>query len=320
MQFVVRDFARRKKKERIIINFVHENIILNKSLNMKKYLMIPLMSILTLVANAQQKAEIAVSYDYNSITFNGAFATTKMTLLASASESKYFNDISLWNDSLKSTPDGQSKLRDILMKTCMTQGPDGSISIDMTKGPTKRVYTYVFTELKNEKLIHYDKWGGELGYYTESLDELSWEIIEDSTTTILGYECIMAVADYHGREWSAWFSPEVPIPFGPWKFHGLPGLILKAETNGFVFEATGIENTDRTMSPMYLTNEYSKVDRMRALSDDEYMKNNMESSLAAKFGGSVKIKRPVDENGNEIAAPVYDGRIYSLETDYLDKE
>lgn len=53
----------------------------------------------------------------------------------------------------------------------------------------------------------------------------------DSTADVLGYECVMAESDYHGRRWRAWFSPDLPLPFGPWKLHGLPGLILKAEAD-----------------------------------------------------------------------------------------
>lgn len=48
---------------------------------------------------------------------------------------------------------------DILQKACMTVEPDGSTSWDLTKGPVKKIYTYVFTNLADETLTLYDKFG-----------------------------------------------------------------------------------------------------------------------------------------------------------------
>jgi len=36
-----------------------------------------------------------------------------------------------------------------------------------------------------------------------------------------------AIIDYGGRHWVAWFSPDIPIINGPYKFTGLPGLIIR---------------------------------------------------------------------------------------------
>ena len=73
--------------------------------------------------------------------------TSKMSLLASTTKAKWFNDLSLWVDSLKSTPEGKAQYMEILKKSCMTVEPDGSTTWDLSKGPSKKVYTYVFTNL-----------------------------------------------------------------------------------------------------------------------------------------------------------------------------
>ena len=56
--------------------------------------------------------------------------------------------------------------------------------------------------------------------------------------TVAGYDCQRATAVFGGRTWEAWFAREVPIPEGPYKFYGLPGLIVKvADIRGqFAFE------------------------------------------------------------------------------------
>lgn len=273
------------------------------------------MCLVTIAAVAQEKAEILVSYECVSPNKMMKPVTSKMSLLASTTEAKWFNDLSLWVDSLKSTPEGKAQYMEILKKSCMTVEPDGSTTWDLSKGPSKKVYTYVFTNLADNGVTLYGKFGEDQGFYTEPIDEMNWTIVEDSTITVLGYECIMAKSDYHGRRWKAWFAPEIPAPFGPWKLRGLPGLILKADANGgFSFVATGLERTDRIITPMYLQEDYSKVDRLKALDNAEYYMNNEESIMNAQ-GQSVKIYM-LDDNGNKVEVPKYDGLKHSIEPDY----
>lgn len=273
------------------------------------------MWLVAIAASALGKADIMVGYECNRPNKQGRVTTLKMSLLASATEAKYFNDLSLWVDSLKSTPEGKAQYMEILKKACMTVETDGSVSWDLRKGPSKNEYTYVFTDPSGGLLTVYGKYGEDLGYYTEPVSEMDWRIVEDSTANVLGYECLMAECDYHGRHWRAWFTPEIPMPFGPWKLRGLPGLILKAEADGgFSFTATGIEHSDRMMTPMYMQNDYEETDRKKALENAEYYVNNAESIMNAQ-GQKVKIYQ-VDDNGNKIEVPKYDGLKHSLEPDY----
>lgn len=273
------------------------------------------MSFVAIAAVAQGEADIIASYDCTAPGRYGKAKSSKMLLLAGTEESKYFNELSLWVDSLKSTPGGEAKYMDILQKACMTVEPDGSVSLDLRKGPVKSINTYVFTNTADDRLTLYDKFGEDPGYYDEPLSEMSWTIDADSTSSILGYECFMAESDYHGRHWKAWFSPEIPLPFGPWKLHGLPGLILKAEAaGGFSFVAIGVEKTDRIMSPMYLREKYSKVDRKKALENAEYFINNEESIKNAQ-GQKMEIYT-LDDSGNKVEIPKYDGLKLNLEPDY----
>lgn len=276
--------------------------------------LIALCAITAATVLAQNKADIIVSYDASTPTVSGSQATHRMTLLASPSESKYFNDISLWNDSLSSTPEGKRRLNEIIMATCMTKDADGGISIDFRKGPVKTIHTYVFNRPGDNSMTVYGKWGDGNGYYNEPADEQQWEIIADSAATILGYECMLAECDYHGRHWQAWFTPEIAVPFGPWKLRGLPGLILKAEAaGGFSFCATGLEKTDRIISPIYSPDSYSKVDRLKALADEEYAKNNSRAILKAKYGDKVQLSSSDNDD-------VYDGLKHNLEPDYKTKK
>lgn len=54
-------------------------------------------------------------------------------------------------------------------------------------------------------------------------------VVTDEIDTIFDYPCRKAKVTYAGRNYSAWFTPDIPVSDGPWKFHGLPGLILLVE-------------------------------------------------------------------------------------------
>lgn len=73
--------------------------------------------------------------------------------------------------------------------------------------------------------------------------EFDWVISNTDTDTILGYHCMLATTQFRGRTYTAWFALDIPINDGPWKFHGLPGLILKVEDSKgiFTFNAIGLE-------------------------------------------------------------------------------
>ena len=61
--------------------------------------------------------------------------------------------------------------------------------------------------------------------YEEPFDNFIWQITSE-TDTIHDYVCQKAICDFGGRTWEAWFTMEIPISDGPYKFCGLPGLII----------------------------------------------------------------------------------------------
>ncbi len=73
--------------------------------------------------------------------------------------------------------------------------------------------------------------------------KLNWRILPDKEK-IGEWEGQKAETDFAGRKWTAWFAQEIPIQDGPYKFYGLPGLIVKLEdqTKTHNFELKGIQN------------------------------------------------------------------------------
>ncbi|RZL68476.1 MAG: GLPGLI family protein [Pedobacter sp.] len=76
----------------------------------------------------------------------------------------------------------------------------------------------------------------------EQAPKINWKITKD-TTSFSGVKCQKATTYFKGRNWIAWFAPELPFQSGPWKLNGLPGLIVEAndERNEVKFQFAGID-------------------------------------------------------------------------------
>ncbi|NIK73115.1 GLPGLI family protein [Thermonema lapsum] len=104
-------------------------------------------------------------------------------------------------------------------------------------------------------------------------DKWQWHFL-DETTTLAGFRCHKAQAEWMGRKWTVYYTRDIPLPFGPWKLQGLPGLVVWAESSGsapYRFELIGVEKiVDEQFSPglFYrpeLAQQYVKVKHRQAL-------------------------------------------------------
>ncbi len=95
--------------------------------------------------------------------------------------------------------------------------------------------------------------------YEEKWSGQEWTLEED-TASFLGHPCQKATCRWRGRDYVAWFAPDIPIRRGPWKFGGLPGLIMKIHDvdSLYVFEAVAIEKGN---FPIY---QYPKEEFMKS--------------------------------------------------------
>lgn len=91
----------------------------------------------------------------------------------------------------------------------------------------------------------------DLGY--KENNQFNWKILPD-TQKIGKWQCQKATVDFGGRTWTAWFSPEFPLQDGPYKFHGLPGLIVKIQDadKEYDWELKGTKNVDDWHEKAYI--------------------------------------------------------------------
>lgn len=273
---------------------------------MKKILSSIIICLVAMMAAMAQNADIEVIYTAISPNFKNGKVDVKnqYVLLANATESKFYSPITEYIDSLNSTPEGTAQWQD------MTRG--AYLNGNLDKIPRKDGSYYVVKSISDNTLRYYDSAGIDKFVYEETPEEWTWEI-SDSTKNILGYECVKASTDFHGRKWIAWFSPEIPVSNGPWKLGGLPGVILKASTDDdkYSFVATGIKHTTKAIVPVYIADQYEKTDRKSFLKAKRAFLDNPLGSLNAQMGGDITI------SGNS-GEPIFSSSdvVDLIETDY----
>lgn len=88
----------------------------------------------------------------------------------------------------------------------------------------------------------------ELFLLKENIPYQDWEI-HDETREVMGYTCQRATCSFRGRDYNAWFTMDIPVSDGPYKFYGLPGLILSIEDakSDVKFNAIGVEKLENVI-------------------------------------------------------------------------
>jgi len=253
-----------------------------------------------------------VEYTYHERFWRGSDGVIEraipMLLLANNESSKFYCPNTEYRDSLESTPSGRAKARKILHSALRQYSSSGDRAV-LDDIIAYKTFLYVFKDVPKSLITVYDKAGlTDFGCYTEPLDAQLWQI-GDSVKTVLGYECIVAEADYHGRHWTAWFAPDIPVPDGPWKLRGLPGLILEASEPGdqHYFLAKGIETSHMDIVPIYPSVDYERMTRKELLKG---RRNSLENGMAI-----FRAQTGVDLGVNDT--PVSDE---GLQYDFLEKD
>lgn len=163
-------------------------------------------------------------------------------------------------------------------------------------------------------LTHTEKICQDWFRYDEEMPRLDWELT-DTVTNVLGYKCQGARCNFRGREWTVFYSEEIPLPDGPWKLCGLPGLIMAAsdQSGHYTFECIGIKSKADRPITIYKV-PFNNTDRRGYYDARHRYEINPYAYYEATTGGHITVK---DEAGN-TSLDAYDP--IELMFDYIERD
>lgn len=187
-------------------------------------------------------------------------------------------------------------LRDSVKNAAFQAGKDVYEVLDETKKYPKGIKEVLYWDIPNHAHI-VNCFFMDYVRYKEPQPHIRWEKSE-GTKEIVGYPCKETKTMLYGREWVAYYTEDIPLPYGPWKLGGLPGLIAEAYTTDscYHFTMTGFE-TIQTNKEINLPKKATKLSEYKEISKKEYLKLHYTSSINPQL---LKEKRGIQSNKPDL--------------------
>ena len=94
----------------------------------------------------------------------------------------------------------------------------------------------IFKDFVNKKYFYYKQHLDDILKISDPIENISWNIAYNDTKTILEMECKKATGKLYGKDYTVWYTSKIPYSDGPWKFNGLPGIILQVSDSEECFK------------------------------------------------------------------------------------
>lgn len=137
---------------------------------------------------------------------------------------------------------------------------------------------------------------------------ISWKILAEKEK-VGEFQTQKATTEFAGRKWTAWFATELPFQDGPYKFHGLPGLIVKLEdaSKTHQFDLKGVTKYKDVLAE---TSEFNRPEKSISINEKQYKKlflenRNDPAKSMKQMLSSGTMRNMKDSNGSEISSATF---------------
>ena len=174
-----------------------------------------------------------------------------------------------------------------------------AINVGLNFQPPEDSLKYYVYMNRNSELIKSKRTIFKQGNYekcivVEPMDIFDWTLIDESKI-IMDYRAYRAETTFRGRSYTAWYAPDIDINAGPWKFNGLPGLILEVTDS-----ESGVQFLLSSLEIPYETKEVIQPPSEELiLTFDQYIELNDPERIASEFLGLINSKLP---EGSKISS------------------
>lgn len=204
-------------------------------------------------------------------------------------------------DSLTSCKDYQGYIRDSIR--IFLGDIDTFEAINRTNMYRQTTNEHILRNRMTGKILLNDMFSHRAFSYEEPVSDFGWELSED-TMTVCGYLCRKATCDFRGRKWTVWYAEELAIDAGPWKFCGLPGLVLQAkdEKDEYLYNAIRIRKpawsrmTRVNLGKCFSRSDFRQTEKNFRLHYREFMSSDPDF---AEFAATAKWPERIFYNPKE---------------------
>lgn len=191
--------------------------------------------------------------------------------------------------------------RDSVMKANFQSGGARGFNRDQMESLRSNINYSIEKDKKNQKILYKDRLGRDIYSYEEDRP-LDWKILSE-TTKIGEYKVQKAETDFGGRKWTVWFTTDLPYQDGPYKFTGLPGLVVKAEDSEGDYSFDLMKNYKISDFPEMTTfGNIIKVKRSDYVKQQEKFKSDPMSFVNSQRGGGISAPMRMGGGGNQNPA------------------
>ncbi|KUJ57736.1 GLPGLI family protein [Chryseobacterium aquaticum] len=191
--------------------------------------------------------------------------------------------------------------RDSVMKANFQSSGARGFNRDQMESLRSNINYSIEKDKKNQKILYKDRLGRDIYSYEEDRP-LDWKILSE-TTKIGEYKVQKAETDFGGRKWTVWFTTDLPYQDGPYKFTGLPGLVVKAEDSEGDYSFDLMKNYKISDFPEMTTfGNIIKVKRSDYVKQQEKFKADPMSFVNSQRGGGISAPMRMGGGGNQNPA------------------